>query len=95
MAHPTRTLWREIVQKALRVQGGMLALKTQLGLELAPGALRSFVDAFYPRRYVAKIAAIRDSGDRSWWHLYVLACLINALAVIESCRLRLGGAALR
>ncbi|HSH90014.1 MAG TPA: glycosyltransferase [Ramlibacter sp.] len=95
VAHPTRTLWREIVQKALRVQGGMLTLRTQLRLELAPGALRTFIDAFYPRRYVARITAIRDAGDRSWWRLYVLACAINALAVIESCRLRLGGAALR
>ena len=95
VSHPTRTTWPEIVQKALRVQGGMLALRTELHLDLAPGAFRTFVDAFYPRRYVAKIASIKESGDGSWWRLYVSACVINALAVLESWRLRLGGAPLR
>lgn len=93
--HPTRTRWRDVVRKALRVQGGMLALRTQLRLSLAPGAFRTLVDAFYPRRYVAGILAIKDAGDPVWWRLYVSACLINALAVLETSRLRLGGDPLR
>ena len=95
VAHPTRTRWWQIVRKALRVQGGMRALRSQLHLELAPGALRSWVDAFYPRRYVARLFALRSAGDRAWWRLYLAACLINGLAVLESLRLRLGGTPLR
>lgn len=95
VAHPTRTTWRQLVQKALRVQGGMLIVRTELHLETAPGAFRTLIDAFYPRRYVARIFAMKESGDRSWWRLYVSACLINGLAVLESCRLRLGGVPLR
>lgn len=91
VTHPVRTQWRDIVQKALRVQGGMHMLRTQLHLELAPGAFRTVVDAFYPRRYLAKISAIRAAGDQSWWQLYLSACVINAFAVAESCRLHLGG----
>ncbi|HVZ45609.1 MAG TPA: glycosyltransferase [Ramlibacter sp.] len=95
VAHPTRTTWLQIARRALRVQGGMLALHRQLHLELAPGAVRSVIDAFYPRRFAARIFAMKDSGDRSWWQLYVSACLINGLAVAESFRLRLGGVPLR
>jgi GT2 family glycosyltransferase len=95
VAHPTRTSWGRIVRKALRVQGGMLALQTQLHLDLQPGALRGWIDAFYPRRYVALLFAMKASGDRAWWRLYAAACAINALAVLESCRLRLGGTPLR
>ncbi|WP_194792970.1 glycosyltransferase family 2 protein [Caenimonas koreensis] len=93
--HATRTTWRQVVRKALRVQGGMLTLRMQLHLALAPGACRSLLDAFYPRRYVAKIIAIRNAGDPSWWKLYLAACGVNALAVAETCRLRLGGTPLR
>ncbi|WP_158289949.1 glycosyltransferase family 2 protein [Ramlibacter sp. WS9] len=95
VCHPTRTRWRAIVQKALRVQGGMLTLQREFHLSLAPGACRTLMDAFYPRRYVAKILAIKAGGDRSWWRLYLMACLVNALAVAETCRLRLGGTPLR
>ncbi len=95
VSHPTRTRWRDIVQKALRVQGGMFTLQRQFNLELAPGASRTLVDAFYPRRYAAKIEAIKAAGDGAWWRLYLLACLVNALAVAETLRLRLGGTPLR
>jgi GT2 family glycosyltransferase len=95
VCHPTRTQWREIIHKALRVQGGMLTLQREFRLGLAPGACRTLVDALYPRRYVAKINALRESGDRSWWRLYLMACLVNSLAVAETWRLRLGGTPLR
>ncbi len=93
--HPARTTWREIVRKSLRVQGGMFTLERDFRIRLAPGAHRTWIDVFYPRRYVAKIQALKTSGDRSWLRLYLLACLVNALAVAETCRLRLGGTPLR
>lgn len=89
--HPARTTWGEIVRKALRVQGGMFTLERDFHVRLAPGARRTWIDAFYPRRYVAKIRALKAADDRSWGRLYLLACLINALTVVETCRLRLGG----
>jgi GT2 family glycosyltransferase len=95
VAHPTRTTVRQIVRKALRVHGGLFMVRTHLQVELAPGVFRTFVDAFYPRLYIARILAIKRSGDGAWWRLYLLACLINALAVLETCRLRLGGTPLR
>ena len=95
VAHPTRTTLRQIVRKALRVHGGLFMVSRHLQVELPPGVLRTFVDAFYPRLYIARILAIKRSGDGAWWRLYLLACLINALAVLETCRLRLGGTPLR
>ncbi len=95
VCHPARATWRDIVRKALRVQGGILTLQRELHIRLASGACRTWVDVFYPRRHVSKILALKASGDRSWWRLYLLACLVNALAVAETCRLRLGGTPLR
>lgn len=95
VAHPTRTTVRQIVRKALRVHGGLFMVSRHLQVELPPGVFRGFVDAFYPRLYIARILAIKRSGDGAWWRLYLLACLINALAVLETCRLRLGGTPLR
>ena len=95
VVHPARTRWRDIARKALRVQGGLFMLRAHFHIENAPGAFRMPVDAFYPRLYIARILALRRSGDAVWWRLYLMACLVSLLAVAETWRLRLGGTPLR
>ena len=95
VCHPARETVREVIRKALRVQGGVLSLQREFHIGLALGVRRKWIDVFFPRLYVGRIRALKASGDRSWWRLYLLACLVNALVVAELGRLRLGGTPLR
>jgi GT2 family glycosyltransferase len=93
--HPARTRCRQIIRKAIRIQGGVYSLERDFRIELASGVARTPIDVFFPRLYIAKVIAIRKSGHRVWWRLYLLACLVNGFALAERWRLRLGGTPFR
>lgn len=93
--HRVRNGFGQLLRRALRIQGGLYTLEREFHVEFATGVVRTPIDLFVPRLYVARIFALKESGNRLWWRLYLLACLLNGFALAERWRLRLGGTPLR
>jgi GT2 family glycosyltransferase len=93
--HPARTRCRQILRQTVRFQGGFYSLERDFQLALARGVARAPVDLLFPRLHIARIVALKKSGHRLWWRLYLLACLLNGFALVERWRLRLGGTPFR
>lgn len=93
--HPAREGCRQLIRKALRIQGGIFVLRRDFHLEFASGVARTITDVVFPRLYMSRILAMRRAGQSIWWRLYLLACVVNGFALVERWRLRLGGTPLR